>query len=282
MVGGIETVGFCEIDPWPREILKKNFPGVAIHDDVKTLDPKHYGRIDLITGGYPCQPFSLTGERKGAEDDRHLWPEVLRILKSAQPTWLLCENVYGHISMGIDQVLSDLEAADYAGWAFVIPACAVGAGHRRDRVWVVANRKGINGGGERNNEGGIKHLESAWEPRRGDLGERGEANHWSCEPGMGRVAHGIPPQVDRIKALGNAIVPQVAAEILRHMMEVNSLLPNDPKLSDGGGWRDGCAGEGGGAASVTAGAVRCSAWLGVGVFTVFIVPPLNGFGVLVE
>ena len=223
MVGGIETVGFCEIDPWPREILKKNFPNVPIHDDVKTLDPKHYGRIDLITGGYPCQPFSLAGQRKGAEDDRHLWPEVLRILKSAQPTWLLCENVYGHISMGIDQVLSDLEAADYAGWAFVIPACAVGAGHRRDRVWVVANRKGINGGSECNHEGGIKHLESAWEPRRGDLGERGEANHWSCEPGMGRVAHGIPPQVDRIKALGNAIVPQVAAEILRHMMRVHCL-----------------------------------------------------------
>lgn len=97
MVGGIETVGFCEIDPWARHVLSKNFPGIPIHEDVKTLNPNEYAPIELITGGYPCQPFSYAGKRKGQNDDRHLWPTMLRLVEAARPRWMLAENVAGHL-----------------------------------------------------------------------------------------------------------------------------------------------------------------------------------------
>lgn len=134
---GIQTVGFCEIEDYPRRVLAKNFPGVPIHQDIHDLDGKQYGAIDLITAGYPCQPFSFAGKRRGAEDDRHIWPQVLRIVAEARPAWTLFENVFGHVSMGLDEVLSDLETEGYATRAFVVPACAVDAPHRRDRVWIV-------------------------------------------------------------------------------------------------------------------------------------------------
>jgi len=97
MVGGIKTAAFCEIDPWARQVLAKNFPGVPIHDDVKTLNPNDYGTIDLITGGYPCQPFSVAGLRRGEEDYRHLWPVMRGIIADARPRMVLCENVAGRL-----------------------------------------------------------------------------------------------------------------------------------------------------------------------------------------
>jgi DNA (cytosine-5)-methyltransferase 1 len=224
MVGGIKTAAFCEIDPWARQVLAKNFPGVPIHDDVRTLDPSKYGTIDIITGGYPCQPFSLAGGRQGTEDDRHLWPSMLEIIKRARPTWVLAENVVGHITMGLDQVLADLESEGYAATAIVIPACAVDARHRRERVWIVANAKSI--GRDHGDDGQLLRQSTgkvnapASTSRAGDWME---ARRWEDEPIMDRVAHGIPDRVDRIRGLGNAIVPQVAAEILRCMMRVDSL-----------------------------------------------------------
>lgn len=224
MVGGIKTVGFCEIDPWARRILAKNFPNVPIHDDVRTLDPSKYGQIDIITGGYPCQPFSLAGGRKGAEDDRHLWPSMLEIVKRARPSWVLAENVVGHITMGIDQVLADLESEGYAATAVVVPACAVDARHRRERVWIVANTKSI--GRDHGNDSEL--LRQGAGKVNAPASASGvvdwvEARRWEDEPELGRVAHGIPDRVDRMRGLGNAIVPQVAAEILRCMMRVDSL-----------------------------------------------------------
>ena len=265
MVGGIQTVAFCEIDEKPRRVLQKNFPGVPIHHDVKTLDPNQYGTIDLITGGYPCQPFSLAGERRGAEDDRHLWPQVLRIVAAARPRWMLCENVAGHVTMGLDAVLSELESIGYTGRAIVVPACAVDARHRRDRVWIMAHsdhglRRQDDGGmggskGESRSEAqgwplqervrdawndgspaGGKTLANANMPRRQEQrrtlanGTQHEAakcgGWWGAEPRVGRMAHGLPGRVDRLKGLGNAIVPQVAAEILRCMMRADSSLLN--------------------------------------------------------
>lgn len=221
MVGGIKTAAFCEINPYAQKVLTKNFPGVPIHDDIKTLNPKNYGRIDLITGGYPCQPFSYAGERNGEEDDRHLWPEVRRIIEECRPRWVLCENVAGHITMGLDQVLSELESIGYACGATVLPACAVNAWHRRDRVWIIAHS-------ERWNEsqlgicGGQMQRESEEAPNRplygGDFGMG-----WDTESRVLRSRHGISNGVDRLHGLGNAIVPQVAAEILRCMMRVDSL-----------------------------------------------------------
>ncbi len=135
--GGFETVGFCEIDPYCQKVLHKNFPEVPIYDDIRTLE--HDGSVDIITGGYPCQPFSMAGKRKGAEDDRHLWPAMFDLIKKHRPTWVIGENVAGHINMGLDDVLADLESEGYGTRTFIIPACAVDAKHRRDRVWIVAH-----------------------------------------------------------------------------------------------------------------------------------------------
>ncbi len=142
---GFETVAFCEIEEYPRGVLAKHWPDTPIYGDVRKLTGKQLradGIVpDVIVGGYPCQPFSLAGVRRGEEDDRHLWPEVRRLVNEIRPAWCIFENVTGHISMGLDEVLSDLEAEDYAARPFVIPACGVDAPHRRDRVWIVAHAK---------------------------------------------------------------------------------------------------------------------------------------------
>ena len=137
LIGGYETVAFCEMDDFCQKVLKKHWPQVPIFDDVRTLDASRLGRIDIVTGGYPCQPFSQAGRRQGEEDERHLWPEMLRIIKSCQPRYVLAENVAGHVTMGLDQVLTDLEDQGYTTRAIIVPACAKNAPHRRDRVWII-------------------------------------------------------------------------------------------------------------------------------------------------
>jgi len=141
---GFETAAFCEYDQEAQKVLRKNWPNVPIFSDVRTLTKQELQdngiqNIGLICGGYPCQPFSVAGERRGAEDDRHLWPEMFRLVQELRPTWVIGENVAGHINMGLDEVLTDLENENYTARTFVIPACAVDAHHRRDRVWTVAH-----------------------------------------------------------------------------------------------------------------------------------------------
>lgn len=197
---GIETVAFCEIDDFACKVLNKNFPGVPVHRDIRELDGSLYAGIDIITGGYPCQPFSLAGARKGTGDDRHLWPEMFRIIRDAGPQYVVAENVIGHISLGFDAVCDDLEGEGYEVWAFIIPACAKDAPHKRDRVWIVADSN--------------KKQER---PVRVSRVPEGKRNAWPglVLPGRERMANGIPNWVDRCGAAGNAIVPQVAYEILR-------------------------------------------------------------------
>jgi len=206
---GIETVGFCEIEEFPRKVLQKNFPGVSIHHDIRELNGEEYVGIDLITGGYPCQPFSTVGKRRGTEDDRHLWPEMLRVITQAKPTWVVCENVYGHVTMGLDEVLADMESEGYAAQPFVVPACAKDAPHRRYRVWVIAHSTGIGSYG-------------VIPTKRRDLAPDiwGEWKEWEIKPVVLGEDDGLPDRVDRIKGLGNAIVPQVAYEILRTIRAV--------------------------------------------------------------
>lgn len=249
--GQIETVAFCEIEPFAQKVLRKNFPGVPIFEDVRTLNGGEIEPVDIICGGYPCQPFSLAGKRAGAEDDRHLWPEVHRLLQEKRPAWGLFENVTGHISMGLDNVLSDLEGCGYAGQAFIIPACAKDARHRRDRVWIVAHdasrddrtcnteqtqrqkpefrkstgRENVaNPKGQRCDHGNDSKLQrpttrKIHAPTGPDSIGRGlDTWRWESEPAVGRVAHGIPARVDRLRGLGNAIVPQVAFEIFSAML----------------------------------------------------------------
>jgi len=140
---GIETVGFCEIDKYCQKILNKNFPGIPVFPDITKLRGDEVGSVDVIAGGDPCQPHSVAGNRKGTADDRYLWPQMFRVIKTARPTWVVNENVAGSISNGVlDQKIDDLEGIGYVARPFIIPACAAGAPHRRDRVWLVAYRDG--------------------------------------------------------------------------------------------------------------------------------------------
>ena len=250
---------FCDIEPWSRKILRKHWPDVPIAEDVKELANDPDGLVpecDILTAGYPCQPFSLAGERRGTEDHRHIWPYIFSIIQTKRPSWCVFENVYGHVSMGLDEVLSDLEGEEYAARPFIVPACATDAPHRRDRVWIICRdvgdtqserhnswsdteRKGstdkqeqrssvwgkLSGAGEDVAHTDSKRLQVQW--REHEFVSEREAEHsvgssgeevsvgsfWEPEPCVGRVANGIPRRVDRIRGLGNAIVPQIAQQI---------------------------------------------------------------------
>ena len=247
---GWENVFQCEIDNYCQKILTKNFPSVKRFGDIKEFDGTQYtNRIDILSGGFPCQPFSIAGHRKGKEDARHLWPEMFRVIKEIRPTWIVGENVTGIIGLALEQVLSDLESAGYHTETFIIPACAVGALHKRDRLWIVAHtdrkrwkdEQKENGKSLRDRKRNDKTQEQSrkfeqcgisepstilsntesigreqpWNTRNRRTGFdviEGR-NYWQVEPAVGRVANGIPNRVDRIRGLGNAIVPQLAFQI---------------------------------------------------------------------
>lgn len=135
---GFRTVGFSEVEPYACRVLDERFPGVPNLGDVKRTDAfTGLGRVTVLTGGYPCQPFSLAGKRGGASDDRHLWPAMRDVIEAVRPTWVIAENVSGHVTMGLDSVLADLEGRGYSTQPFIVPACAVDAKHRRDRLWII-------------------------------------------------------------------------------------------------------------------------------------------------
>jgi DNA (cytosine-5)-methyltransferase 1 len=245
--GGFETVAFCEIEEFPRRILAKHWPGTPIHRDVRELKGADVGPVDVICGGYPCQPFSFAGVRRGAEDDRHLWPEYRRLIQELGPTWVIGENVAGHISMGLDDVLSDLEALGYACRAFVIPACAVNAPHRRDRIWIIGHTDrdgkpacakhgeasvvpslaGHAADAERIRlPGSGRTVNASDKPQEG----QGEADQpfyalgWPTESPVRGADDGFPPKLDaaRLKALGNAVVPAIPELIGRAILQAQS------------------------------------------------------------
>ena len=141
----LEIVSFVEIDPFCQKVLKKHWSDVPIHSDIK--DYKHDGTtINLLTGGVPCQPASVAGKRKGKEDNRWLWPETFRVISEAKPTWCILENVGGLLALErglvFENLLAEMESQGYEVQSFIIPACAVNAPHRRDRVWIVAKSNG--------------------------------------------------------------------------------------------------------------------------------------------
>tara|TARA_R110001592_G_scaffold312467_1_gene587792 strand:+ start:1391 stop:2410 length:1020 start_codon:yes stop_codon:yes gene_type:complete len=307
--GGFETVQFVENNEWCQKVLAKNFPGVPITGDIKDYEGQE--QADVVVGGFPCQPFSVAGKRKGTEDDRHLWPEMLRVIKASKPRFVIGENVRNLTSiengMVFEQVCVDLENEGYEVQSFVIPASAVNAPHQRYRVWIVAysdsklcrGGRAIEPSGENKDrelysaqeEQARKHLRSktircnsvrgetenvAYSYDTGDRTPKHETKRerkkidkrweglsqsessrlskdvsnsdseglqryressseldkeitstsyskeqqrsmdherFSFEPRVGRVAHGISRRVDRIKGLGNAIVPQIAYQI---------------------------------------------------------------------
>jgi DNA (cytosine-5)-methyltransferase 1 len=151
---GWNNVFNCEWEEFPRKVLKHHFPNAKQYEDIKDFNANEYrGRVDVLSGGFPCQPFSVAGKRKGTEDDRHLWPEMLRVVGECQPRWVVGENVRGLVSWSeglvFETCCADLENLGYSVQSFIIPACATGAPHRRDRVWIVAHNHNGNGQKER-------------------------------------------------------------------------------------------------------------------------------------
>ncbi len=298
----VETVAFCDFDKYCQQILKKNFPGVPIYEDVKELNYERLkadglSEIDIITGGYPCQPFSVAGRKKGEEDPRHVWPEMFRLVQELRPTWVIGENVGGHIKLGLDTVLENLESEGYSARTFSISASSIGANHKRERVWIIANladsqRLGRTEGTKKSeeftreessdqfdnrSEGRIESEPSQvmadsntghGEQQNQEVCSRGNASDsssedvansegsnrneheinrehgkassqeilgdgssvsgvstwWSVEPDVGRVAHGVPNRVDRLKCLGNSVVPQIPYVI---GLSIKKILENE-------------------------------------------------------
>jgi len=291
--GSFRTVAFCERDEFCQAVLRKHWPDTPLYEDVRTIPTGGLGRVDIIVGGFPCQPWSQAGQQRGSEDDRDLWPEMARLVAELRPKYLIGENVRGFVSqpMGLQRSLSDLESLGYQAVSFIVPACAVNAPHRRDRVWIVAHsnskseadgtineerlvadakrgRRGQNreqrgldkvsrsgahaklpikksspdvahaaqlqrdGGGEHTEQGERQVSKSG--KRGGTDGEDGGPQQWLPEsrmggmadgfprwldePDCGRVATGVKNRVPRLKALGNAVVPQVVEQIGRAIL----------------------------------------------------------------
>lgn len=229
---GIETIGFCEIDSFCQQVLQKHWPGVPIYADIKKLN--FTDKVGLLTGGFPCQPFSVAGKKKGIMDDRHLWPEMFRVIREVKPDWIIAENVPGIVALALDNILDDLESEGYKTQTFIIPACAANAPHRRDRIWIIANRisercnNGINNRKTRhlqeNLNGYMEEIQSKWKQFIPNAWKVMQSRDWiEFNADLMRKNDGLSNRVDRIKALGNAIVPQVAYAFMKMIQEIEDL-----------------------------------------------------------
>jgi len=282
---GMECKWQVEIDDYCQRVLAKHWPEVKRHGDIRTVGQHNLEAVDVICGGFPCQPFSVAGKREGEADDRHLWPEMLRVIAELKPTWVVGENVPGIINIFLDQALSDLEDEGYTCETFVLPACAFDAPHRRDRLFILATNADQSASTEQRSEhqvseksigrsadvadtssrrreqrnpkerglsipdqdgngtgiktvadtkrrgtwgrscgwnGALANAERHYKRRRGNSPDGGW-ERWSVEPGVGRVVDGVSNRVDRLKSLGNAVVPQVAEWIGRMIVEADAI-----------------------------------------------------------
>jgi DNA (cytosine-5)-methyltransferase 1 len=245
---GMRVVWQCEQDPFCQRVLAKHWPGVPCHPDVRALVagacraemPVPVLYVDVLCGGFPCQDLSVAGRQAGIDGRRSgLWGEYVRLVDVLRPRYVIVENVRnllaGDRGRWFGRVLGDLAACGYDAEWDCIPACAVGAPHRRDRVWLVAypQQPGLEGHGAVAGQPEVaeprdgRALGDADEERRdgraGQLGPagRGEPSYagwWLVEPDVGRVAHGIPARVDRLRALGNSLVPQIAEWLGRRIV----------------------------------------------------------------
>jgi DNA (cytosine-5)-methyltransferase 1 len=214
---GWQTVQFVEIEPFCQAVLKKNFPNTPIHGDIKTFAGTNLrGSIDILTGGFPCQPFSSAGERKGIKDNRYLWPEMLRVIGEVQPRFIVGENVSGLLNwsngMVFEQVQIDLENQGYETTPFLLPASGKGKFHIRERIWFVANSISMQP---------KQQIEEGYRAENGHETEGSAFETWiQAATKFCGVDDGVPNRMDRIKSLGNAIVPQVAFEIFKAIEQI--------------------------------------------------------------
>jgi DNA (cytosine-5)-methyltransferase 1 len=215
---GMDVIWQSEIDPYACKVLDKHWPTVPNLGNIKEIDWSQVERPDVICGGYPCQPFSTAGKRQGEGDARHLWPCVRECIAELRPRYAVLENVRGHLSLGFGTVLGDLASIGYDTEWQVIPAAAVGAPHRRDRVFIVAYSAQQSSNGESDYARDSKRPKTISEPRDSSWESHRSRQWWAIEPDVGRVANGIPNRVDRLRCLGNAVVPQVAEYVGRLIM----------------------------------------------------------------
>ncbi len=241
---GFTTAGQCEFADFPTKILEKHWPDVPRWRNIRTLTKESFYErtglhtVDVISGGFPCQPFSVAGKQAGKEDDRYLWPEMLRIISELTPRWVIGENVPGILRIAAADVVQDLERAGYNVVLFDFEAAAVGAFHRRERIAFIGEQAGAmeNAGGQGlcgakgcgQRSENVPNAESAKCPRGrteawGRWPESGCGRWWAAEPDVGRVANGVPNRVDRLKCLGNAVVPQQFSPIFRAIAEVEGM-----------------------------------------------------------
>jgi DNA (cytosine-5)-methyltransferase 1 len=218
---GMRTVAFCEIEPFQRAVLAKRWPGVPIHEDVRTLTANCLPRIDVICGGFPCQDISEAGKLGGIDAERSgLWREYARLIREVRPQFVIVENVADLLIRGIERVLGDLAALGMDAWWSCLRACDLGAPHIRDRVWIVAYPKGSEAGREaaadchRKFEAARAHQGSQAGRCVGDFGGK----DWHPEPEICRVDDGIRSNVDQVGAYGNAVIPQIPEIIGRAIM----------------------------------------------------------------
>jgi DNA (cytosine-5)-methyltransferase 1 len=209
--GNFETVAFCEIEPYPRAVLKKHWPNVKVYEDVKELSRERLEAdglgVDAICGGFPCQDISTAGRGAGLAGERSgLWFDFHRLIKEIKPQVAIIENVSALRSRGLDQVLRSLAEIGYDAEWHCIPASAVGAPHRRDRIWIVAYTM------RQRTQIQVEREQPAKQMLGGD-GEKGRtlsnAGSWATKPRVGGVAYGLPGRVDRVNRCGNAVVPQI-------------------------------------------------------------------------
>jgi DNA (cytosine-5)-methyltransferase 1 len=212
--GGFQTVAFCEIEDFPRRVLAKHWPGVPCYRDVRELTAKRLAAdgiaVDVICGGFPCQDISLVGKGAGLAGERSgLWSEVARLVGELRPKAVLLENVSALLGRGLGDVLGDLAALGYDATWECIPASAVGAPHRRDRIWIVADAAGSGLSGR------VSACLAGWKNSEGYIAP---SDWWATEPELRRVVHGVPDRTHRLAALGNAVVPQIPELIGRAIL----------------------------------------------------------------
>ncbi len=251
--GGFQTVAFCEIDPFCRRVLAKHWPEVPCYEDICELTADRLAAdgiaVDAICGGFPCQDISIAGQGAGLEGERSgLWFEYARLIGELRPRVVIVENVGALLHRGLDAVLGSLATLRYDAEWHCIPASAAGAPHERDRVWLVAyahdgqriqSQRAVCSGRDATSRGGEamadtdkghsfgRHsaLQMGRLPIAREVEDDGYARRaqWSAEPGVGRVAHGVSHRVDRVGALGNAVVPQIPEMIGRAILAADRL-----------------------------------------------------------
>lgn len=226
--GDVEHI-FVENDEFCQQVLKKHWPEAEVYGDIREFDGES---TQIVTGGFPCQPFSVAGRKRGTADNRYLWPEMLRVIRESKPEWVIAENVPGLLTIEgglvFEQVCVDLESEGYEVQPFIIPAVALNALHRRDRLWIIAHNPSLRWDTRSSNRkkrqllhnknGYAKKDKSTRERRQCWFAEADKTSWYGIITKLCRVPNGIPKRLDRsprLKALGNAIVPQVAEEIMK-------------------------------------------------------------------